>query len=181
LRFTRKNITFLVLSLIVLNLVQYYFNGKLKSANEKLLDNLEFCRDLLEQKQSIKVELDSLSLKLRTHSELLERVLPKLVFRESSNNPCAVGDRGKSIGLAQVQLRTANYTLKRRDLTVEDLYNPYVNPFLAIEYLEYLQSRYGSIENTLSAYNGGLRIRNGRKIITNAEYVQDILGDLENE
>jgi len=125
----------------------------------------------------IGTELYKMRQTLRFPSKIVESLLPEIVRFESRNNYLATGDGGKSHGAAQIQLPTAEDILKNRDLTVEDLYNPYVNPFLASEHLEYLYGKYRNVRYTLSAYNGGLK-KVGGKVVgmsNHSTYVDPIL------
>lgn len=82
---------------------------------------------------------------------------PELIFamiaRESTYNPNAMGDNGRSYGLMQIQLR---YVRERMDkLGCTDLLDPYDNVTVGIDLIaEYIDKGYG-LEWALMAYNGG--------------------------
>lgn len=62
------------------------------------------------------------------------------------------GDKGKSIGICQVQKRTA----KHMDVDPEKLWNPDINALAAAKYLKYNMKRYPNNDYcVLSAYNAG--------------------------
>lgn len=79
-----------------------------------------------------------------------------LIERESGYKFDATGDRGRSKGLMQVQER---YHLERMaNFGAEDLYNPYSNMMVGVNYLAELQSKYLSrmgAHGVLMAYNMG--------------------------
>ena len=63
-----------------------------------------------------------------------------LIERESGYKCYATGDSGKSKGLMQIQER---WHIERMEaLGVEDLYNPYVNMLVGVNYLKEIQDRY---------------------------------------
>lgn len=82
---------------------------------------------------------------------------PELIYamieRESTYNPNAMGDNGRSYGLMQIQLR---YVRERMDkLGCTDLLDPYDNVTVGIDLIaEYIDKGYG-LEWALMAYNGG--------------------------
>lgn len=82
---------------------------------------------------------------------------PELIYamieRESTYNPNAMGDNGRSYGLMQIQLR---YVRERMDkLGCADLLDPYDNVTVGIDLIaEYISKGYG-LEWALMAYNGG--------------------------
>lgn len=78
-----------------------------------------------------------------------------LIAQESGFNPNAIGDAGKSFGLVQIQLRTAQglgYTGSSTGLL-----DPATNVQLGMKYLRGQLDRAGTIPAALSAYNGGYR------------------------
>lgn len=82
---------------------------------------------------------------------------PAIVFAmidlESNFDPLEVGDGGDSKGLMQVQ---AKWHQDRMDeLGVTDLFDPYQNVTIGIDYLGEMNRRGKSIEWVLMAYNGG--------------------------
>ena len=127
-------------------------------------------------------ELYRIRAELRLHSDVVTKLIPKILEHESKFNPAAVGDNGRSHGAGQIQFKTALGIMRERKLTVEDLYDPYVNPFLASEYLEYLYQKHKNIQYALSAYNGGLKIKDGIVTMTNvSSYVMPILGKVKSK
>ena len=76
-----------------------------------------------------------------------------MIERESTYNPNAMGDNGRSYGLMQIQLR---YVRERMDkLGCTDLLDPYDNVTVGIDLIaEYIDKGYG-LEWALMAYNGG--------------------------
>lgn len=87
---------------------------------------------------------------------------PAIVFAmidlESDFDPKEVGDGGDSRGLMQVQ---SKWHQKRMDkLGVTDLFDPYQNVKVGIDYLGEMNKKGKSIEWVLMAYNGGPRYAN---------------------
>lgn len=87
---------------------------------------------------------------------------PKLVlamiYVESSFRPSAIGDKGNSFGLMQIQPR---WHQKRMDkLGCTDLLDPYQNVTVGIDYIADLIGRKDSIEWALMAYNAGASTAN---------------------
>lgn len=79
-----------------------------------------------------------------------------LIERESGYRWYATGDSGRSKGLMQIQERW--HTERMEALGVEDLYNPYSNIRVGVNYLKELQDRYlesGGAHRVLMAYNMG--------------------------
>lgn len=88
----------------------------------------------------------------------LHRLDPDLVAAiveaESGGNPSAVS-RAQAYGLMQVRVPTAR-DMARRDVTVEELFDPVVNLDLGCRYLRRMLDRYGGdLRLALMAYNAG--------------------------
>lgn len=73
--------------------------------------------------------------------------------RESNYVEDAIGDNGASIGLLQVQKKWHMERMER--LGCNDLFDPYQNVTVGVDYLAELLDRYGDIEKALTAYNRG--------------------------
>lgn len=105
---------------------------------------------------------------------------PAIVFAmidlESNFDPLEVGDGGDSKGLMQVQ---AKWHQKRMDkLGVTDLFDPYQNVKVGIDYLGELNQKGKSIEWVLMAYNGGPRYANRKTkegVVT--KYAERVIND----
>ena len=83
---------------------------------------------------------------------------PAIVFamidRESDFNADCIGDNGASFGLLQIQ--TQHHKDRMDKLGVTDLFNPYQNVTVGVDYLEELIDYYdGNVEMALMAYNAG--------------------------
>lgn len=79
-----------------------------------------------------------------------------LIERESGYRYYAEGDYGKSKGLMQVQERW--HTERMRSLDVTDLFHPYSNMRVGVDYLKEMQDKYlasGGANGVLMAYNMG--------------------------
>jgi soluble lytic murein transglycosylase len=76
-----------------------------------------------------------------------------LIREESRYNRRAKSSKG-AIGLMQLLPQTASWIAKR-DLTEEELIDPLENIRIGVRYLEYLLSRFSSLQAVLAAYNGG--------------------------
>lgn len=103
-------------------------------------------------------------------------IIMAMAYRESSYNPNAVGDNGESFGLLQIQPKWHHERMKKLGCT--DLFDPYQNVTVAIDYLCEMLNRYGSIEKALVGYNqgsySGTITRYARTIMALAEELQVI-------
>jgi soluble lytic murein transglycosylase-like protein len=80
-------------------------------------------------------------------------VIVAMIHRESNFNQYCIGDDGRSAGLMQIQ---AKWHINRMiDLGCTDLFNPYQNITVGINYLAELRDQYGDIAPALTAYNQG--------------------------
>lgn len=156
----------LILSIAILLLV--IDNIRLRSKIEQTaIDSYTLTR--------IENELDLMKVRLKIPSAIVEKTIPKVLAVESNFITSAVADGGKSHGLGQVQLKTAQYTLGRTKISVEDLYSPFVNPFIATLYLDLLYKQHRDIKMAISGYNGGLKKDStGILRITNTIYVSQV-------
>lgn len=81
-------------------------------------------------------------------------IIIAMIYKESSYRADNVGDGGNSIGLMQIQPRWHSGRMER--LGCEDLYDPFQNVTVGIDYLAEMLDRYdGDIEKALVAYNQG--------------------------
>ncbi len=76
-----------------------------------------------------------------------------IIQKESKCDPNTVGDYGKAIGLMQIQ-RQWHYE-RIRELKCTDLYDPYQNILVGMNYLAELFEGDMTMEWVLMAYNGG--------------------------
>ena len=76
-----------------------------------------------------------------------------MAWKESTYYSKAVGDGGDSIGLLQIQPKWHSARMEKLGCT--DLFNPYQNVVVGIDYLAENMNRYGSMEAALTAYNAG--------------------------
>jgi soluble lytic murein transglycosylase len=91
---------------------------------------------------------------INKHYYHLNSFLVLAIIREESRfNPRARSLRGAS-GLMQLMPQTAEWITGKR-FTVRELYDPAVNIEAGVRYLEYLFSRFQTLEEVLAAYNGG--------------------------
>jgi soluble lytic murein transglycosylase-like protein len=96
-----------------------------------------------------------------------------IIERESLFDTFAVGDDGDSFGLMQIQPRWHEERMNR--LGYHDLYNPYHNVSIGIDYLAELIGKQKGILWALMAYNGGPTYANEKydsEIVT--EYARSI-------
>lgn len=80
-------------------------------------------------------------------------IILAMAWKESTYYCKAVGDNGNSFGLLQIQPRWHSARMERLGCT--DLFDPYQNVVVGIDYLAENLRRYGSIEAALTAYNAG--------------------------
>ena len=82
---------------------------------------------------------------------------PSVVFamigRESSFQVECIGDNGAAFGLMQIQIQHHLDRMKRLDCM--NLFDPYQNIQVGVDYLAELYEDYGDIEKALVAYNAG--------------------------
>lgn len=76
-----------------------------------------------------------------------------IIQKESKCDPNTVGDSGRAIGLMQIQRRWHNERICR--LKCDDLYDPYQNILVGMDYIAELYEGDMSTEWVLMAYNGG--------------------------
>ena len=78
-----------------------------------------------------------------------------MIEMESYYDPSNIGDNGDSFGLMQVQPKW--HTPRMKHLGCTDLFNPYQNITVGIDYLVELRDEYGLTEicDVLMGYNGG--------------------------
>lgn len=99
-------------------------------------------------------------------------IILAMAFRESTYNPAAVGDGGNSYGLLQIQPKWHYKRMQKLGCT--DLFDPYQNVSVGIDYLAEMLNRYdGDIEKALVGYNqgsyNGTITRYARTIMAKAE------------
>ena len=85
-----------------------------------------------------------------------ELFLTALIYVESWFSPRAVSSKG-ALGYMQLMLPTAKWIIKeyRLPYSVREIFKPEVNIEMGIYYLNYLFSRFSSLEEVLIAYNAG--------------------------
>ena len=76
-----------------------------------------------------------------------------LIERESGYHWDKLGDNGNSKGYMQIYEKW--HTDRMQNLGCTDLMNPYQNVRVGIDFLSYLLKKYGTIQDTLAAYNYG--------------------------
>jgi soluble lytic murein transglycosylase-like protein len=78
-----------------------------------------------------------------------------IAWQESALDPGAIGDDGRSVGLMQVSLPTAEWLIGR-EISKDELIIPTVNIDLGVRYIKYQLERYGNdYLKAISAYNAG--------------------------
>lgn len=109
---------------------------------------------------------------------------PLIVFsmieKESAYDTTAVSDNGDSEGLMQVQRKHHEERMERLGAT--DLFDPYKNVLVGVDYLSELLTKYGDMEMALIAYNAGAKGANEdyfSKGIYSNEYSQAVLEQSE--
>ena len=83
-------------------------------------------------------------------------IIVAMIERESSYNAAAIGDNGESVGLMQIQEHNHYDRIER--LGVTDLFDPFENVEVGIDFLAQCITRNGgNLEMALIAYNAGQR------------------------
>ena len=102
-----------------------------------------------------------------------------MIEKESNYNASAIGDKGNSLGLMQIQPR---WNQDRMDiLDCQNLLDPFQNVAVGIDLLGELFSKGNSVEWVLMAYNGGQSYANRK--ISNGEvstYAKTVLSNSKN-
>lgn len=99
-----------------------------------------------------------------------------IAWRESSLDPSAIGDNGRSIGLMQVKIATAEWINQGRPVTQNQLLDPEFNLDVAVRYLKYQIDRYhGNIRDAVAAYNHGSHHENLSGVDVNKAYVDGVM------
>lgn len=76
-----------------------------------------------------------------------------IIEQESGYEFDKTGDSGQSKGYMQIYEKW--HTDRMQNLGCTDLMNPYQNVRVGIDFLSYLLKKYGTIQDTLAAYNYG--------------------------
>lgn len=101
-------------------------------------------------------------------------LLDAICFVESSHRPHVINrddGKGDSVGICQVQLRTARYLGYRG--TERGLLGEGTNILYAAKYLRYQLDRYGDLDKAIAAYNAGsCRLKDGKPF--NQAYVDRV-------
>lgn len=103
-----------------------------------------------------------------------------IIAKESDYDTTAIGDNGDSEGLMQVQRKHHEERMERLGCT--DLFDPYKNVLVGVDYLSELLTKYGDMEMALIAYNAGPKGANEdyfSKGIYSNEYSQAVLEQSE--
>lgn len=108
-------------------------------------------------------------------------IVVAIIDRESKFTADAIGDRGRSYGLMQIQPRWHEARMEK--LGVTDLLDPYQNVTVGIDILGELVDSGRSIEESLMIYNGGYALANKHKeagtLSDYATYVLNYASELE--
>lgn len=102
-------------------------------------------------------------------------IVVAMIQKESKFNTYALGDDGRSAGLMQVQAKW--HLPKMIELECTDLFNPYQNITVGVDYLTELYNQYGGdYGKALTAYNSGHysgTVTNyAKEIMNNAERIE---------
>jgi len=95
-----------------------------------------------------------------------------LAWGESRYIPTAVNSNGNSVDRGLFQLNSLTF----RHLSEDDFFNPEVNAFYGLRFLEFCMEQGSDFAQALSIYNAGLtRVMRGRTPATTIRYVDKIL------
>lgn len=83
-----------------------------------------------------------------------ERILYRLIFKESTYNSEAISRKG---ALGYCQLMPKTYEIYKNKLNYSGSHTPEINIIIGTQYLADLYNRFGTWELALGAYNGGKR------------------------
>jgi len=108
----------------------------------------------------------------------LADVILALIQKESSGNPLASGDNGKSIGLMQLNYGAGVPQDYGYSGTPEGLDDPYTNVVLGIRHFLYQLGRYSDLDKAILAYNAGSYRLTAAGIPINLPYLNDVLSFL---
>ena len=97
-----------------------------------------------------------------------------IIQKESKCDPNTVGDSGNAIGLMQIQRKWHNERICR--LKCDDMYDPYQNILVGMDYLAELYEGDMTTEWVLMAYNGGRTWANKHaRIGYTTKYAREVL------
>lgn len=85
--------------------------------------------------------------------EIDPAIVIAMIRHESNYDPMDIGDGGNSYGLMQVQPRWHSDRMEK--LGVSDLFDPYQNVLVGVDYLDEMLDEGEGMEWALRAYNGG--------------------------
>lgn len=98
-------------------------------------------------------ELQSYIIRLCEQRQIPPELVLAVIEKESGCNAAATGDSGNSQGLMQIQPRWHKERMTR--LACTDLYDPWQNVTVGIDFLAELISQYQTLEMALMVYNAG--------------------------
>lgn len=106
--------------------------------------------------------------------EIEPRIVFGMIAVESSYDAGAISEDLKSVGLMQIQEKWHRGRMTR--LKCLNLYSPYMNVTVGVDYLAELKVYNPDIKFMLTAYNGGIEYANSKaENGYNTEYVQKVL------
>lgn len=99
------------------------------------------------------VEFQTYINKVAKSYEIDPLIVFSMIEKESAYDTTAVSDNGNSEGLMQIQRQHHEERMAR--LGVTDLFDPYENVLVGVDYLAELLTEYGDMGMALTAYNAG--------------------------
>ena len=120
-----------------------------EQAEEVQLDCYKYIEDI-----PLPVEFQTYINKVAKSYEIAPEIVFSMIEKESAYDTTAVSDNGDSEGLMQVQRK--HHEPRMDKLGVTDLFDPYKNVLVGVDYLAELLAQYdGNLEMALTAYNAG--------------------------
>ena len=140
----------LIITAIVLTVVscQHTKAVEVEPAAEVNLDCYKYIEDI-----PLSEEFQTSINKVAKSYEIDPLIVFSMIEKESAYETTAVSDNGDSEGLMQVQRK--HHEERMDKLGATDLFDPYKNVLVGVDYLAELLTKYGDMEMALTAYNAG--------------------------
>lgn len=128
------------------NLIEYVDNFEIFSPITEILDRIE--NAVVGTIEKVTSSFDDIYRKYADYFGIDWRLIKAVVLQESNENPAAVGDSGKAIGLMQL------WHYHWGEHTRDEMFDPEVNIEAGTKFLSYLVKKYG-VDVGIQMFNTG--------------------------